>query len=235
MKVRNESQLIYLHDEIQSFLGTPSFDFLGYDYTLTISNKGTDLKYGKLPNMLTGIIFSENKFVGEIPASIATLRGLRNLNLSHNNLDGYIPSSLGNLTVLESLDLSNNSLSGQIPQQLVEITSLEVFDVSHNHLTGPVPHGKQFNTFENSSYDGNPGLCGKPLSKECEHFEPPKKEDEDSAESPFVFDWKIGLIGFSSGLIVGVVLGQEFYARKHEWFVKTFGIQIMKRQRGRRN
>ncbi|KAK3232439.1 hypothetical protein Dsin_004320 [Dipteronia sinensis] len=237
MKIVNRSHLSYMHDEIQptrSYVVYAFYDISDYAYSMTISNKGIELNYGKISNMLNSIILSGNKFEGEIPESIASLRGLNNLNLSHNNLEGHIPSCLGNLTALESLDLSSNRLSGNIPQQLVEITSLEVFNVSYNHLTGLIPQGKQFDTFENNSYHENLGLCGKPLSKHCEKSELPKKGDED-LESTFVFDWKIVLIGFASGLIVGVALGQEFYRRKHEWLVKIFGMQSMKRKRGHKN
>ncbi|GAY64464.1 hypothetical protein CUMW_233810, partial [Citrus unshiu] len=45
-------------------------------------------------NRFTAIILSDNNFVGEIPASIASLKGLRTLNLSNNNLRGYIPLTL---------------------------------------------------------------------------------------------------------------------------------------------
>ncbi|KAK2648764.1 hypothetical protein Ddye_016253 [Dipteronia dyeriana] len=237
MKVVNGSHLSYMHDEIQPdgfYVRYASYDISNYAYSMTISNKGIELNYGKIPNIFTSIVLSGNKFVGEIPSSIASLRGLNNLNLSHNNLEGHIPSSLGSLTALESLDLSSNILSGNIPQLLAEIIFLTVFNVSYNHLTGLIPQGNQFDTFDNSSYRGNPRLCGKPLSKNCETYKPSKKEDEDS-ESPFAFDWKIVLIGFSSGLIVGVVLGQEFYTRKHEWLMKIFGMQSMKRKRGRKN
>ncbi|KAF5949777.1 hypothetical protein HYC85_011770 [Camellia sinensis] len=78
-----------------------------------------------------------------------------------------IPSSLANLTELESLDLSRNQLSGEILPQLSQLTFLESLNVSHNHLTGPVPQGKEFDTFENNSYIGNSGLCGKPLLNLC--------------------------------------------------------------------
>ncbi|KAH7575487.1 hypothetical protein JRO89_XS02G0122500 [Xanthoceras sorbifolium] len=208
-----------------------------YGYSLTLNNKGVKLKYGKISNMFIGILLSNNKFTGEIPASIANLKGLQTLNLSYNDLQGHIPPSMGNLTALESLDLSYNKLSGEIPQQLAELTFLEVFNVSHNHLIGPVPWGKQFDTFDNTSFDGNPGLCGKLLSIKCGNYsEVPHKEDEDS-ESQFTIGWKIVLIGYVSGLIVGVVLGQEFYTRKHESFSKILGGKLKKnkRQRGRRN
>ncbi|KAH9745258.1 Receptor-like protein 6 [Citrus sinensis] len=102
---------------------------------------------GNLPSKhFDSIILSNNSFVGEIPTSIANLKGLRNLDFSNNNLQRRIPSSLSNLTAIESMDLSSNMLSGNIPQQLSELTSLEFFDVSDNLLTGPIPRGKQFDT-----------------------------------------------------------------------------------------
>ena len=69
------------------------------------------IEYVKIPNMLTGIWLSSNRFEGENPFSISNLKGLRYLDLSNNKLvGGIIPSSLGNLAVLVSLDLSNNNL-----------------------------------------------------------------------------------------------------------------------------
>ncbi|KAK2648885.1 hypothetical protein Ddye_016374 [Dipteronia dyeriana] len=96
MKVVNGSHLSYMHDELQPTrpsVEVASYDISYYTYSMTISNKGIELNYGKISNMLTSIILSGNKFVGEIPASIGSLRGLNNLNLSHNNLQGHIPSS----------------------------------------------------------------------------------------------------------------------------------------------
>uniref|UniRef100_M1BFH4 PK-LRR-TM resistance protein n=1 Tax=Solanum tuberosum TaxID=4113 RepID=M1BFH4_SOLTU len=65
------------------------------------------------------------------------------------------------------LDLSWNRLVGEIPGPLLSLTFLEVLNLSYNHLAGRIPIGKQFNTFPNDSYCGNPDLCGFPLSKEC--------------------------------------------------------------------
>ncbi|GAY64354.1 hypothetical protein CUMW_232880, partial [Citrus unshiu] len=194
-----------------------------YDYSLTMSNKGQMMSYKKIPDILTAVILSSNRFDGEIPTSISNLKGLKILSLADNSLHGHIPSCLGNLTDLESLDLSNNRFSGQIPQQLVELTFLEFFNVSDNHLTGPIPQGKQFATFDKTSFDGNSGF-------ECGISEAPTNEDqiEDSEESLLsgVSDWKIILIGYAGGLIVGVVLGRNFSTRILEWFMEKFGTHL---------
>ncbi|KAJ4745494.1 receptor like protein 56 [Rhynchospora pubera] len=90
------------------------------------------------------------------------------LNLSNNYLTGVIPNSISKLSQLLSLDLSHNSLTGQIPRKLIKLTSLEAFSVAYNNLSGPTLDMKaQFGTFDNRSYEGNPNLCGPPLSKSC--------------------------------------------------------------------
>ncbi|KDO58390.1 hypothetical protein CISIN_1g026180mg [Citrus sinensis] len=226
MKDVNANNLTYLQDPLLGPVRYPALTYYGFSYySLTLSNKGTELEYEKLSNLITAIILSNNSFVGEIPTSIANLKGLRTLNLSTNSLQGHIPPTLGNLIVLESLDLSNNKLSGQIPQQLGELTTLEVFDVSDNLLTGPIPRGKQFNTFGKGSFDGNPGLCGQPLSKQCDNSATSPPEEDPHSESLFAFGWKTVLIGYASGTVIGVVLGHIFSTRKYEWLAKTFRLQ----------
>ncbi|KAM1218672.1 hypothetical protein FF2_045271 [Malus domestica] len=200
-----------------------------FSYSMIIPVKGVKLTYDKTPYDLRLIDFSSNRFEGEIPASIiGSLRALHLLNLSNNAISGHIPSSLGNLTALESLDLSQNKLSGRIPGSLAQLTFLEYFNVSHNHLWGQIPLGQQFGTFLEDSYQGNSGLCGKPLSKKCEGSEssrlpPPSSfEEDEEAGFTFEFDWYVVLPGVVSGLVVGVVAGNMLADKKHEWFVETF-------------
>ncbi|KAL6125851.1 hypothetical protein ACLB2K_073902 [Fragaria x ananassa] len=139
--------------------------------SISITNKGIEINYPKIQEDLVAIHLSGNKFEGNIPEFIGKLKGLRLLNISNNFFTGCIPSSFGNLRVLESLDLSQNQLSGVIPQQLSQLFFLEKFNVSHNNLTGRIPGGTQLSTFDVTSFEGNPGLCGDPLPKKCENIE----------------------------------------------------------------
>ncbi|CAN1276998.1 Receptor-like protein 50 [Linum perenne] len=122
---------------------------------------------GKILTVFTSIDFSSNNFEGSIPETLGKFSALYVLNFSNNAFTGQIPTVLGNLSQLESLDLSNNELSGQIPQELARLTFLSALNLSNNHLAGSIPTGSQLQTFDNSSFGGNPGLCGIPLSRYC--------------------------------------------------------------------
>ncbi|KAH0780495.1 hypothetical protein KY290_000093 [Solanum tuberosum] len=155
------------------------------------------------------INLSNNRFEGHIPSIVGDLIGLRTLNLSHNVLEGHIPASLQNLSVLESLDFSSNKISGGIPPQLASLTFLEVLNLSHNHLVGCIPKGKQFDTFENSSYQGNDGLRGLPPSRDCGRDDtvaqatiPVELDQEEEEDSPMI-SWQAIFMGYGCGLIIG--------------------------------
>lgn len=201
-----------------------------YNYAITITVKGSERFYSRILNVFQFVDFSSNNFTGHIPDFIGDLTEVRAINLSSNNLDGGIPASLAHISVLESLDLSLNMLSGDIPQELAELTSLAVFNVAYNRLTGRIPQGKQFDTFETSSYLGNLGFCGSPLSKKCGKsslFPPlPSKRDQVSEEETPFINWVVRFLGCLSGLIVGFVGGKYYITdRYHDWFMKTFATK----------
>ncbi|GAY64367.1 hypothetical protein CUMW_232970 [Citrus unshiu] len=207
MKFANSSQLRYMENFLSSYF---SFDFYRYfpqnDYSITMSNKGQMMTHDKIPDILKGIILSSNRFDGEIPTSIANLKGLQVISLASNNLQGHIPPCLGSLTNLESLDLSKNRL-----------TFLEFFNATHNNLTGPIPQANQFPAFGYSSSNGNSRLCGKPLPKEC------------------ASDWKIVLTGYTGRIVVGLVFGFNFSTCIVRWFPKKLGMQLKTRKRIKRH
>ncbi|CAL2240985.1 unnamed protein product [Prunus armeniaca] len=217
-----------------TYMGTNSTSTIGgesgayvYEFSITVTNKGVDRYYSKIQEDFGVVDISNNKFEGKIPEFIGNLKGLRLLNVSNNILTGCIPSFLANLTLLESLDLSQNKLSGEIPQQLTQLTFLGNFNVSHNKLTGPIPYRGQLTTFDVTSYEGNPGLCGDVLPKKCGDPKasqlPPSSEEENDSGSGFELDWKFALAGFGSGLVVGVVLADVAISRRREWFLEIVG------------
>ncbi|CAN1134281.1 Receptor-like protein 43 [Linum perenne] len=143
------------------------FTQLYYQDSTTVTTKGLQLEFLKILTVFTSIDFSSNNFEGSIPETLGKFSALYVLNFSNNAFTGQIPTVLGNLSQLESLDLSNNELSGQIPQELARLTFLSALNLSNNHLAGSIPTGSQLQTFDNSSFGGNPGLCGIPLSRYC--------------------------------------------------------------------
>ncbi|GMI98569.1 receptor like protein 35 [Hibiscus trionum] len=236
MKVVDLGKLNYLQTSVRFQAQITSWD-LKFQYSMTMTKAGVVTKYDKIQDILVAMDLSSNRFEGGIPEDVQILKAVQFLNLSNNLLSGSIPSSMANLTQLEALDLSQNLLSGEIPQELVQLTFLGFFNVSGNQLKGPIPQGKQFGTFENNSFEGNPGLCGKPLSEKCypEGTSASLSQRDEGGDSWFEFGWKAIMLGFGSGVVNGLVLGYHFNPMKHKWFVKYFGRKLQNRRWGRRN
>nr|XP_023928105.1 receptor-like protein 9DC3 [Quercus suber] len=219
MQIISEHRQMYM--QANTSFSVPGYKWENqYAYSMTFTNRGIEIAYEKIPYIFIAMDLSSNKFEGEIPELMGNLKGIQLLNLSNNLLTGSIPSSVEKLTALEALDLSQNKLSGEIPPQLTQLTFLAFFNVSNNHLTGPIPHGNQFDTFQDKSFGGNPGLCGSPLPKKCGNFEdslhPPLNQDSKLLSE---FGWKVVMIGYGCGFIIGVIIGQIVIARKYKWFI----------------
>ncbi|KAM3322181.1 receptor-like protein 43 [Capsicum chacoense] len=210
-----------------------------YPYHVSLTIKGNEFDMRITP-IMTSIDLSSNRFEGDIPNSIGSLSSLVLLNVSHNNFRGYIPEEIAKLHDLEALDLSWNKLTGEIPGQLSSLTFLAVLNLSYNHLAGRIPLGKQFNTFSNDSYYGNPDLCGFPLSMECGNNNVSDESDDDDDDESFFasgFSWQSVVIGYGCGMIFGLFIGGLMcLLDKPNWFVnfaEDIAQQIVDRKRTR--
>ncbi|XP_042479869.1 receptor-like protein Cf-9 [Macadamia integrifolia] len=205
------------------------------NFVVDIVDKGLHISQFHIATTFTTVDLSNNKFNGEIPDAMGNLKSLMLLNLSGNSLMGRIPSSLENLSNLESLDLSRNNLSGQIPSQLTSLTFLSILNLSDNNLVGIIPQGKQFDTFSNTFYEGNTGLCGFPLSRKCGITDgalPPILTLQQEEDSTPLLDWKFLVAGYCSGLIVGLVIGQQFFWRNNRFTAFCLRIRGSKKRKG---
>ena len=165
--------------------------------------KGRELEYEKTLGLLKSIDLSSNELSGEIPREVTNLLDLISLNLSRNFLTGLIPPTIGQLKAMDALDLSWNRLFGKIPSNLSQIDRLSVLDLSHNDFWGKIPSGTQLQSFNSSTYEGNPKLCGPPLLKKCledergEHSPPNEGHVQKEANDLWFY------IGVALGFIVG--------------------------------
>jgi hypothetical protein len=173
------------------------------------------------------IDLSANNLSGEVPLELYQLVQVQTLNLSHNNFIGTIPKTIGDMKNLESLDLSNNKLYGEIPPNMTLLNFLDYLNLSCNNFDGKIPIGTQLQSFNVSSYIGNPNLCGAPLNncttEEENHknaTSPENEEDDSIRESLY-----LGMgVGFAAGF--WGICGSFFLIRKwrHAYFRFVDGV-----------
>lgn len=163
--------------------------------------KGFLPDFSQLTNLLY-LNLSSCNIGGPIPSSLGSLGSLVQLDISHNHLNGSIPSACSQMTSLNILNLSYNNLSGVIPPELVSLSNLQGLDLSYNNLSGQVPHLNQWQFFGESSFQGNPLLCGFP-TRPCIVVMSPAPSTTASPTTPVTTHGRY----LKPGVVVGIVLG----------------------------
>ncbi|KAG2675424.1 hypothetical protein I3760_12G004200 [Carya illinoinensis] len=188
--------------ELQAFVSGHALSYNSTSFIMPLYFVSEDNnRYNALNYLSQAIILQNNNLSSTIPTEIGCLKRLRGLNLGHNKLTGTIPTQVSELTDLEYLDLSANHLYGEIPVSLTSLHFLHLFSVANNNLQGAIPVGTQLQTFDASAFEGNPGLCGYPLSP-CSHLTSSKRdEDIQEEEDRHTIPW------FHVTMVLGFIVG----------------------------
>jgi hypothetical protein len=201
------------------------FDIYGayYQDSVTVMSKGQQMELVKILTIFTTIDFSSNHFEGQIPEDIMDLKALIVLNLSNNAFSNEIPSTIGNLKQLESLDLSNNILVGEIPMQLASLSFLSYLNLSFNHLVGKIPTGTQLQSFQASSFEGNYGLYGPPLTETPNGTRPDELHPQPACgRLACSIEWSFLSVELGFVFGIGVIIGPIMFWK--QWRVRYWKL-----------
>ncbi|KAJ6303408.1 hypothetical protein OIU77_017311 [Salix suchowensis] len=212
-------------------------DAFSSDCTLRAIDFRQNQLEGKIPRSLANcteleiLNIEENKINDVFPSWLGIFPKLRVLILRSNRLHGVIgkPRATFEFQRLQIVDLSDNCFWGKLPLEyfrnwtamktIYKERPLYMQVVPSFQLTG---YGMTY-PFDYSMTMTNKGLCGKPLSRKCGNGEdslPAAKRG--SAAYAIEFGWKVVVIGYASGLVMGVILGCVIDTRKYEWLVKNY-------------
>uniref|UniRef100_A0A0D3HPI8 non-specific serine/threonine protein kinase n=1 Tax=Oryza barthii TaxID=65489 RepID=A0A0D3HPI8_9ORYZ len=92
-----------------------------------------------MPNLLSCLLLSNNRFSGKFPSWLKSFSKLVFLDLSWNNLDGTLPIWIGDLAGLTILQLDHNMFYGDIPVTITNLIQLQLLNLASNNLSGPTP------------------------------------------------------------------------------------------------
>ncbi|VVA35250.1 PREDICTED: receptor [Prunus dulcis] len=119
------------------------------------------------------------------------------------------------LTYFTIIDFSNNTFRGEISSVISKLKSLKGLNFSHNELTGTIPPS-----------------FGEMSNLECApHQSPPSSfQQEDDLEHGNGFDWKLVLMGYASGVVIGISVGYLVLSNgTPDWLVKVVGKKQYRR------
>uniref|UniRef100_A0A804RM44 Protein kinase domain-containing protein n=1 Tax=Zea mays TaxID=4577 RepID=A0A804RM44_MAIZE len=135
---------------------------------------------------LEQVQIDNNSFSGGIPQSIGLVRTMYRFSASLNELNGSLPDNLCDSPAMSIINISRNALSGTIPA-FKNCRRLVSLYLAGNGFTGPIPASlgdlqlsgrvppSLITELPAVFLQGNPGLCGPGLPKDCDADAPSRR------------------------------------------------------------
>eukprot|EP01117_Protostelium_nocturnum_P000457 TRINITY_DN1052_c0_g1_i1.p1 TRINITY_DN1052_c0_g1~~TRINITY_DN1052_c0_g1_i1.p1 ORF type:complete len:1229 (+),score=344.14 TRINITY_DN1052_c0_g1_i1:112-3798(+) len=152
LQVVKLAPVTYLDASYNQFSGQMSLAFLPQLTTFKINNnkmQGYIYAFGA-SDILTVMDYSNNQFIGPIPAIIGFITSLEVFKVDNNRLVGGIPNRIADLKKLKTFTCSKNQLQTSDLSVLAKIPSLEIVDISSNKINATLP--ETMGNLENLQY-----------------------------------------------------------------------------------